>query len=399
MNTNQARLSLVIGLILILVTGCFSPTGNPTAPTSPDLISIPTTPEPNQPLPSSPSQDLPTAEGEYSTSDLSNWTKSGAAAVWPAYIPADIPQPEGLIRKTMEGDISMRIFYGSMTPAAFDQWINLLEEQGFSLEYVVYVEEGFPDNSEERIRKGDFDAVKISKGDYQLEITYGSESPVLDIAISGFEFPGYSNTEPTPSGPVWPAEYALVIPQPARCTLIAVEPVPPHDYRILCQPADAQVLADYQNSLQAAGYSPNTVIPASDGSLDGSIYAWGSREISFEQPSTDLLIITIADTSASSSQWPAPLAGVVPAPVNCPIENVLAISESNYLISCNAINEKGVTDYIALLAAQGFIETSRMQTQTGQLVQVKFEKDGMLVDQMISPQPSAWGIHIAIQTK
>lgn len=85
--------------------------------------------------------------------------------------------------------------------------------------------------------------------------------------------------------------------------------------------------------------------------------------------------------------------------MNCPIENVLAISESNYLISCNALNEKGVTDYIALLAAQGFIETSRMQTQTGQLVQVKFEKDGMLVDQMISPQPSAWGIHIAIQTK
>jgi len=58
-----------------------------------------------------------------------------------------------------------------------------------------------------------------------------------------------------------------------------------------------------------------------------------------------------------------------------------------------------VTDDIALLAAQGFIETSRMQTQTGQLVQVKFEKDGMLVDLMISPQPSAWGIHIAIQNK
>lgn len=393
MSVNHHRLVLVFGAVVLILSACAAPAASPAAssPIQPAQATL------TDLLP--PGDALPAATPQYSLEDLENWAKTGAAAVWPAYIPAEIPQPEGVIRKTMEGDLSLRIFYASMSPAAFEQWLSLLEQQGFSLEYVVYIQEGFPDTSEERIKQGDFDAVKITKGDYQLEITYGSTDPVLDIAVSGFEFPGYSNTAPTPSGPVWPVEYALDIPQPARCPLLSIEVVPAHDYRILCQPADAQVLTDYQAALQSAGYLPNTVLPAANGSLDGSIYAWGSREISFEQPSPELLIITIADTTARKSAWPDAFTGSVPAPANCPIQNVLPTGPGSYLISCAGANEQVVADYLTLLQSVGFTESSRMQTQSGELVQVKLENDSWQVNLMISALNAAWNLNIKIDPR
>ena len=56
-----------------------------------------------------------------------------------------------------------------------------LENAGFSLEYKVYVAEGHPDNSAESIKKGEYDAVYITKGDYELRIEWSEDTTVLDI--------------------------------------------------------------------------------------------------------------------------------------------------------------------------------------------------------------------------
>ncbi len=391
--TPRWRLTLTTILILLAIAACSSPA------TPPGIEDLSQPAGGNQSSQSSGAQSPPGAGPEYSPEDISNWSKTGEAAIWPDYIPEDIPQLEGKIRKTMEAETRIRIFYESVSSDAYEQWLKLLEQKGFSLDYVVYVEEGFPDNSEERIKKGDFDAIDITKDKYHLNITFGSNAPVLDIDISGFEFPGYSNTAPTPSGPVWPEEYALDIPQPERCPLIAVDLIPPHDYRILCQPADDKVADDYKQALTAAGYHPNTILPASDGSLDGSIYAWGNREISMDQPAAAMLIITIADTTAKKTMWPAALEGVLPAPEGCPLKNVLPSGNNQYLISCDAASEQVITAYIDRLISDGFTETSRMETQSGEPVWVKLEKADLLIDLMISHYDSAWGLNVGVKTK
>ncbi len=105
--------------------------------------------------PTSPAADAPQDLG---------WIKRGDAATWPAYLPADIPPLEGSIRLVMEGGDRVRIFYEDMTKEQVDQYLQLLQQQGFHLQYQVYVQEGFPDNSAERMKKGDYDAVDITKG-------------------------------------------------------------------------------------------------------------------------------------------------------------------------------------------------------------------------------------------
>ncbi|MCD4802813.1 MAG: hypothetical protein K8R16_07715 [Anaerolineales bacterium] len=69
----------------------------------------------------------------------------GEDAQWPDYIPGDIPVLEGEIDTVMEGGSHIRLFYRSVSMNQVIEYLNLLEREGFDLEYIVYVQEGFPD--------------------------------------------------------------------------------------------------------------------------------------------------------------------------------------------------------------------------------------------------------------
>lgn len=105
---------------------------------------------------------------------------------WPEGIPDDIPEFNAQIYLVIDSPTHYRIFYENVTRKQLETYLQTLEDAGFSLEYAVYTSEGHPDNSEERIKKGEYDAVYITKGDYRLRIEWGEDTTVLDVYKSGF---------------------------------------------------------------------------------------------------------------------------------------------------------------------------------------------------------------------
>jgi hypothetical protein len=113
---------------------------------------------------------------------------SGIGFAWPESIPKDIPVLEGDISMVMEGSGSrIRIFYRNLTESQLEQYLDQLEKEGFELKYIVYTREGFPDNSDERLKRGDYDAVDITKGEYHMRIEYGGDTTTYDIYTTGFQ--------------------------------------------------------------------------------------------------------------------------------------------------------------------------------------------------------------------
>lgn len=175
--------------------------------------------------------------------------QEGMNASWPDYIPGDIPPLEGPIRVVMQVPGShVRIFYEGVTKQQVIGYLELLQSQGFTLEYRIYVQEGFQDNSAERQARGDYDAVDILKGEYQLNISYGPD-PTLDIYTSAFQ------AEMDRSVAVeWPAEVPSSVPPIPDCPLFSVETVDPDRLRISCTAQRETVGDDYIELLLAAGY-------------------------------------------------------------------------------------------------------------------------------------------------
>jgi hypothetical protein len=334
-------------VLLMVISACSSPA-----------------PSPDQPaLPEQPAAD-------------SGQMMSGETAKWPDSIPDDIPVLEGKIRLVMEAPgLHMRIFYEDMTKDQIDQYLHLLEEKGFHLEYQVYIREGFADNSEERLKKGDYDAVDITRGDYHMNIGYGEGEITYDIYTTGF-----AESLPTPAGLDWPADLVDVVPKPEECPIEAAFPDSSGSYQITCRPANDQAAGDYIQALQAAGYLlvQSSIVTAS------GVYGRGDLEIMVEQHSTALVLITIRRIDLSKTSWPAELTGIVPQPEGCPIQDVVALGGLNFLISCQGGGDQVVADYINRLISEGFVETNRMVTLGGDLVSVNFEKGTLKVQLSVS---------------
>ena len=107
---------------------------------------------------------------------------------WPESIPKDIPPLEGDINLVMEAPGShIRIFYQNLPKHQVEQYLDQLEKEGFDLEYIVYTREGFPDNSEERRKRGKYDAVDITKGEYHMRIELCKDTATYDIYTTGFQ--------------------------------------------------------------------------------------------------------------------------------------------------------------------------------------------------------------------
>lgn len=112
-------------------------------------------------------------------------SSSGIGFAWPESIPKDIPVLEGDISLVMEGSGShIRIFYRNLTESQLEQYLDHLKKEGFKLEYVVYTREGFPDKSDERLKRGDYDAVDITKGEHHMRLEYGSDMTTYDIYLT-----------------------------------------------------------------------------------------------------------------------------------------------------------------------------------------------------------------------
>ena len=106
---------------------------------------------------------------------------SGTNNQWPDSVSLEIPPLEENIRTVFVTDTIVRIFYSGITTDQVNDYLDLLEENGFTIKPIVYVREGFPDDSEEKISKGDFDAIEALKGEIYLRIEFGCDSTDMVI--------------------------------------------------------------------------------------------------------------------------------------------------------------------------------------------------------------------------
>jgi hypothetical protein len=100
---------------------------------------------------------------------------------WPDSVSSEIPPLEENISTVFVTDTMVRIFYSGITTDRINDYLDLLEQHGFTLEPIVYVREGFPDNSAEKISKGDFDAIEARKGNLYIRIEFGCDSTDMVI--------------------------------------------------------------------------------------------------------------------------------------------------------------------------------------------------------------------------
>lgn len=185
----------------------------------------------------------------------------GSTNTWPDYIPDDIPALEGEISMVMEATGShIRIFYENVSDRQIEAYLEELEEAGFQLEYILYVQEGFPDTSDDRAQRGEYDAVDITRGEYHMRLEVGGGLATYDIYTSGFELQAAEA-----QAPQWPGELAGLVPPPSRCALSRVVSFQAGNYQITCSMEDEAVFDDYRSVLGGMGFEASSNIVTAPG--------------------------------------------------------------------------------------------------------------------------------------
>jgi hypothetical protein len=180
----------------------------------------------------------------------------GDLAGWPADIPADIPPLDGEIeRVTVVPGLQYRISYSRVSREALSQYLVNLEALGFKLEYIVYSAPNIPDEqTQEKIARGEWDAVDITKGAYSMRLEPGDEGAWLDINNADFMTPGPPpRLSPTPL--VWPSDIPQRVPQPDSCRLSSIAPLGTHPggYQMGLECTDPEVQERFVEALLTAG--------------------------------------------------------------------------------------------------------------------------------------------------
>jgi len=173
----------------------------------------------------------------------------GEAAQWPEYIPEDIPPLPGTIDTVMPGGSHIRMFYSNVSDKMIEDYIKLLVQEGFDLEYRILVQEGFPDNSEERRQRGEYDDIVITKGEYRMTLSHYEGSATYDVYTSGFQEEAREATALK-----WPEDLVDILPPPERCELASINPDGSSGYHISCKREDADVDQDYLELLLSSGF-------------------------------------------------------------------------------------------------------------------------------------------------
>ena len=302
------------------------------------------------------------------------------APQWPEYIPAEIPVLEGDIETVLQAGSHVRLFYRNVSKDQVLAYLDLLESLGYTLEYRIYVQEGFPDNSAEKEKKGEFDAVDITKGAYHMNITYGAD-PTYDIYTSAFQEEADAGTALQ-----WPAEIPASVPQPSNCVLQTFNPIGDDQFLITCKKDVENVEEAYIQQLLSAGFEKKNRTTVGDIVIETTVFENDEvvvmPDIGFSP--TFFSIQIMPKIEPEPFQWPEALSGLVPQPERCEIDSILPTTPGNYLISCSFTDEDVIADYLDLLQASGFEETSKMVDQDDTILSVSMENEQVKVQLMNS---------------
>jgi hypothetical protein len=307
---------------------------------------------------------IPTSEP-----DSASGSRFVGEAKWPDYIPAEIPVLEGEIETILQGDSHVRLFYRNVSKDQLLAYLKLLESLGFTLEYRIYVQEGFPDNSEEKEKKGEYDAVNITKGAYHMNITYGAD-PTYDIYTSAFQREADAGIALE-----WPSDIPASVPQPQNCVLETFGPIGDDQFHITCRKVAENVEDAYVQLLLSAGYEQKDGTEVGDHVILTTVFENDEvvviPHLGFSPTFFSIQIMPIPEPL----QWPEALRNLVPQPARCEIDKILSNSPDKYLIYCSTPDENFLEDYLSLLGGSGFEETTKWVDNDDVVLSVTMENE------------------------
>jgi hypothetical protein len=316
----------------------------------------------------------------------------GEDAGWPDYIPKDIPILEGDIYTVMEAPGShIRLLYQNTTKEQLEEYLTLLEEEGFQLEFIVYVDERYPDRADEKRARGEYDAVDFTKGEYHMRLEVGSDGATYDIYTSGFE-----DAVVTATTLQWPEDLAVLLPAPERCEIISIYPKEQEvGYQITCETEDDDVLEDYRQVLQGLGFKVKQEFFDQDGEPETVELDDGVTTVLLSNIFTAKLGIEAwQSNTADTLQWPEEFAGLIPPPERCETTAIIPTLEGDYQMSCEPEDGQVLTDYLQVLEGLGFEELRKSLNLDGEIMIVSLQKGGTTVELMVN-SPDSLGVQIS----
>ena len=292
---------------------------------------------------------------------------------WPDYIPDAIPELEGDISNIMVAPEShIRIFYENVSDRQIENYLSLLQEQGFELTYIVYQQEGFPDNSDERLAKGDYDAVDITKGEYHMNLSSGDGTAVYDVYTDGFEDLAAQATQAQ-----WPDDLENVLPVPESCSLTSIQGNLESGYSIQCRCDSQDALQNYGDQLVAHGFS----LMDETTTVEGDII---NRKLKTETLAVTLFgdsnpNLTIEVETFEPLEWPAIFGNDVPQPANCTLLDHRTAGPNTVYVDCVPMSDDVLANYAAALNAIGFDEAMRLLDESENPYMILLTRDQDMV--------------------
>lgn len=282
----------------------------------------------------------------------------GDNVAWPDYLPEDIPPLSANITTVFADQYTIRIFFSDMPENEFETYLLLLEKRGFSLQYIVYELEGMPtEKAEERLEQGKYDAVRITKGSYSMNIEYGNGQGTFDIDVEGLP-------EGTViGGPKWPESLEGILEAPEDCILESVIPTEDAEIQITCKSENALLLQDYMAKLSLQGFvegqrsknQNNEIIETSftkgNVLIELTNYRPGEMGISIQ---TDAVIEEVFGKSVNGG-WPQGLPASLPVFADRQIQTSFVLNDKTVKIMIQQKDETDIQTYQDLLIQNGFV--------------------------------------------
>lgn len=285
----------------------------------------------------------------------------GETAQWPEYIPEDIPPLPGDIDTVMPGGSHIRMFYSNVSDEMIEDYLKLLVQEGFDLEYRILVQEGLPDNSEERRQRGEYDDIVITKGVYRMILSHYEGSATYDVYTSGFQEEAREATAQK-----WPEDLVDILPPPERCELVSINPDGSSGYQISCKREDADVDQDYLELLLSSGFQIEEEFLGGENEV--TLHRLRREDLVVELSYLFDPIFTLNVLEDPLPSWPEVFGNNLPIPSRCELVDIIpTLDDGVSFISCQPSDQEVLTDYIQALVDLGFVESHRWENNAGEI--------------------------------
>ena len=293
---------------------------------------------------------------------------SGEALEWPEYIPDAIPELKGEISLIFADDYTIRIFFNGVSRDDLEEYIKTMKNYGYKEEYILYVQEGFADNSKEREKKGDFDAVKFIKDNYEITVEQGEDVAVMDIASNKFS-QAEKDIINQAQNPQYKWPDSLFFPQPEGCEIETVQNLDDGSLYILCVYENDNNINEYVEILQQIGFEKVKQNKNQNDKIIDIVMIKDDTAVEINANVSSQLSFNIwfdgkytapeeAHPQVIDGNWPSTLPEAIPPFTKGTVDSALDMGDNRFLIMITATEKDAFDNYIELLLQNGFSQQS-----------------------------------------